>query len=212
MDGIVKRKYSREEKKIFLFLTYFFSSIAFFPLSFTLWYLLNKKRFSFYYPAIASLIILGFSFLSYLYVFLPLVKYRLDTGIWSSIVYGGILAAFFFVNRFTYPVHTSRIFFILYYLSYSLVIINLTLLIVIPRYFLVNGIDGISIILIILGLAWIGFTVFINTVFTPQEEGVADETVKNKGLRLFPVWILTLGTFILPWVVYVGCKLILLQK
>jgi hypothetical protein len=83
---------------------------------------------------------------------------------------------------------------------------------VIPRYFLVKGIDGISIILIILGLVWIGFTVFINTVFTPQEEGVADETVKNKGLRLFPVWILTLGTFILPWVVYVGCKLIILPK
>jgi hypothetical protein len=117
MDGIVKRNYSREEKKIFLFLSYFFSSIAFFPLSFTVWYLFNKKRFSLYYPVIASLIILGFSFLSYLYILLPVVKYRLDTGVWGSMIYGGIFALFFFVNRFTYPVHTSRIFFILYYLS-----------------------------------------------------------------------------------------------
>ncbi|KUG22951.1 hypothetical protein ASZ90_007262 [hydrocarbon metagenome] len=212
MDGIVKRKYSKEEKKIFLFLTYFFSSIAFFPLSFTLWYLLNKKRFSFYYPAIACLIILGFSFLSYLYVLSPLTKYHLNVGVWCSIVYGGALAGSFYLNRFTYPVHTSRIFFILYYLSYSLIIINLTLLMVIPRYFLVNGIDGISIMLIILGLAWIGFAVFINTVFTPQEEGVADETIKNEGLKFLPALIVTLGTFILPWVAYVGCKLIILPK
>ncbi|HDQ04098.1 MAG TPA: hypothetical protein ENN23_05950 [Deltaproteobacteria bacterium] len=83
MDSIAIKNNKKDEDKIVILITvYLLTSFVFFPLSFTIWYLRNKKRgLKFYFPAIAILILLGISLTSYFYIYEPIVaKYNLPVA------------------------------------------------------------------------------------------------------------------------------------
>jgi len=205
MDSIAIKSNKKDEDKIaILIAVYLLTSFVFFPLSFTIWYLRNKKKgLRVYYPAIAILILLGISITSYSYIFKPLIKYNLNIGVWGSIVYGGYMAIPFYICRFVSPIHASKKSLIIFYLGYSLIIINNILWVLLPQYCLLNGFDIASIIIASLGLAWIGFSIFINIVFAPPEENFKDKT-KNWA-TVTAIWLLALLNTGITRLLYLIC-------
>jgi len=209
MDSMIGRKLSEKDKWVLLELLYFLLAIAFAPFSFLVWYILNKKKFSFFYPLIGMLVILVFGSASYVYVFQPIAKYRLDFGIGGAVVYGGLLTTLFFMSRFTYPKQASRVYFFFYYFGYMLLTSNIILWTVIPRYYLVKGIDQGVIMMMLLGVIWIITILFINKQCPPIEEGIVVNNPKEKKVALLCIWLLAIGILpMLKVIIYASSKLI----
>jgi uncharacterized membrane protein YqjE len=207
------RKLSEEDKRVLLFLMYFSLTILFFPLGFVAWYGLNRKTVNPFFPFGAITVMLAFGLASHLYVYRPLLVRHIDLGTWSAVIYGGMLSAHLFLFGFLCPNRMAgRVFLTLYYVSCGILALSVVSWSIIPRYHLAGGIDTGTVVLAILGLAWVSFLIAANRFAPPIRSIVRNTDFRRENPVLIAVWLLIAGDLTVARMIYNMCRLTLVHR